>query len=100
MVFCVPDSFLKRGCGTAGLEAVAGVGGSSGSPTSEQWCPGVGLGEAFPVASQEDGRVGEGVWRAHSSLDAALAQNLTAAEPLTNTLCYWRWLFIPWMIPN
>lgn len=63
MVFCAPDSFLGRGCGSGSLQGGAGV---QGCPDTQPW-GGVGLREAFTVVSEEDGWVGEGTWRAHPS---------------------------------
>lgn len=65
MVFCVPDSFLGRGCGTAGLDGWLGYNGQLWVTHQGAVCPGVGLRETFTVASKEDGWVGESVWRAH-----------------------------------
>lgn len=80
MVFCVPDSFLRRGRGTAGLEGVAGekqavVVPWGGPEKPSQWLP-----------KKVDGWGGCG--KGSPGLDVALAQSLTAAEPRTGRMCY------------
>lgn len=92
MVFCVPDGFLRRGCGTAHLERAARreraivvpPPGSRGAQT-----PSLAWACEKPAQSLPSRMEGwGGAWRARPSQDATLAQNLTAEKPHTGTTCY------------